>query len=231
MKNAALDIDTSKIIMDPEKKTEMKIEISEYDPSQEYLDIVEDLDEKTIGYIEREIRGSYEYREYLNYLKSELDLTKCSLLPGIDTSDGAASLEFHHYPMNLYEISEAVGKSMIQNLKENEKISCFDISEKVMEEHFKGNIGLVPLTITLHEMAHNNSIIIPISKVNGNYKEFVKKYSNTISDDIKDRIKNAELNSESDDSKLYNKMKLEKNIINYNITYLDENKEDDKDEN
>ena len=34
------------------------------------------------------------------YLKEELDLTKCALLPNLDCSDGAASLEFHHFPMN-----------------------------------------------------------------------------------------------------------------------------------
>lgn len=226
MKNVELQIDVSKVNKDPEKINNLSIDTSEFDPSIAYLDLEEDLTEKLISYIEREIRASYEYRDYINYLKNELDLTRCSMLPGIDCSNGAASLEFHHYPLNLYEITEAVGRKMIKSLGENEKISCFDIAEKVMEEHYLGNIGLVPLTKTLHDMAHNRSIIIPISKVNGNYKEFIKKYSDSIPQDIKDRIKEAELSSDSDDVKLYNTLKLEKNVVNYDINY-NRNKPDD----
>ena len=211
----------------PEKITEMNIEIADYDQEFASLEFEEDLTEKIISYIEREIRGSFEYKKYINYLKSELDLTKCSLLPGIDTSNGAASLEFHHYPLNLYEITEIIGKKMISELSEDEKVSCFYIAEKVMEEHFRGLIGLVPLTVTLHQMAHNRSIIVPMSKVNGAYKKFVQKYNEFIPEDIKDRIRDAEMNSESDDAKLYNALKLEKNIANYNISYLSQTSDED----
>lgn len=229
MKTADLDIKKlGESDHDIEEKTEVNIDISEYDISSAYLETEEDLTEKVIGYIEKEVRGSYEYGKYISYLKNELDLTKCSLLPNIDCSDGAASLEFHHYPLNLYEITEAVGKEMIDELSDNETVSCFDIAERVMEEHYKGNIGLVPLTKSLHKMAHNKAIIIPISKVNGNYKSFVSKYNNFIDIDIKDRIFDAELNSESDDSKIYNDSKLKKNIMNYNINYA--KKEDDDEE-
>ena len=214
----------------PEKVTEFDIDVSEYSEDSAYIEIKEDLTEKVINYIEKEVRSSYEYRKYINYLKEELDLTKCSLLPGIDCSNGAASIEFHHYPMNLYEITEIVGTQMLKSLVDDEKLSCFEIAERVMEEHYRGNIGLIPLTKTLHDMAHNNSIIIPISKVNGNYERFLKKYNSYISDDIKDRIAEAKLNSESDESKLYNQKKLEKNIANYNITYYNDDSEGGSDE-
>ena len=116
---------------------------------------------------------------------------------------------------------------MISELSEDEKVSCFYIAEKVMEEHFRGLIGLVPLTVTLHQMAHNRSIIVPMSKVNGAYKKFVQKYNEFIPEDIKDRIRDAEMNSESDDAKLYNALKLEKNIANYNISYLSQTSDED----
>lgn len=226
MKDVSLKIDPEKIIKDPEKSTILDIEISDYDPTSAYLEIEEELDEKAISYIERQVRGSYEYRQYINYLKNELDLTKCSLLPNIDCSDGV-SLEFHHYPMNLYEITETIGKKLINTLGENDKVSCFQIAELVMEEHYRGNIGLVPLTQTLHEMAHNRTIIIPISKVEGNYKKFIERYASYIPEDIKDRIRDAELNSESDDSKLYNQTKLEKNISKFDITYFREDSDEE----
>ena len=223
MKNIELtDMHIDNISDVPEKKTDFDIDVSKYDQDIASLELDEDLTEKTISYIEKEVRTSYEYRKYINYLKNELDLTKCSLLPGIDCSDGAATLEFHHYPMNLYEITEAVGHQMLKSLGENEKLSCFEIAERVMEEHYRGNVGLIPLTKTLHEMAHNHSIIIPISKVNGDYEQFLKKYNSYIPEDIKDRIAEAKLSSESDESKLYNQTKLEKNIANYNITYYND---------
>lgn len=226
MKNVELDINKNDLPADIEKSTEYDIDISEYNMDNAALEYPEDLTEKVIGYIEKEVRGSFEYRKYINYMKTELDLTKCALLPGIDCSEGAASLEFHHYPMNLYEITETIGNQMLETLAEDEKLSCFDIAERVMEEHYRGNIGLIPLTKTLHDMAHNKSIIIPISKVNGDYKKFMKKYSSNISEDIKDRIKDAELNSESDESKLFNETKLEKNITTFNITYYNFDDED-----
>ena len=57
-------------------------------------------------------------------------------------------------------------------------------------------------------------------------KSLWKKYSSNISEDIKDRIKDAELNSESDESKLFNETKLEKNITTFNITYYNFDDED-----
>jgi hypothetical protein len=109
---------------------------------------------------------------------------------------------------------------MIDELKDKQKLSPFSICEKVMEEHYRNNIGLVPLSTTLHQMAHNKSINIPIDKVNGNYKRFIKNYSEFIDDDIKDRITDAELLSITEEAKDYDNTKLEKKIVNYNITYL-----------
>lgn len=227
MKEVKLEItNTTDLIRSSEVNTVYDINISPFDATTEYIEFDEQIDEKLVSYIEKEIRSSYEYRQYIKYLKDELDLTKCSLLPGIDCSDGAAELEFHHYPLNLFEITEAVAHKMVKTLAENEKTSCFDIAERVMEEHYKGDIGLVPLTKTMHKMAHNRSIIIPITKVEGNYKKFIQKYSSYIPEDIKIRIKDTEIESISDDAKLFNDAKLTKNITMFNISYNNQEEED-----
>lgn len=229
MKNVKIEIDINdNSLKNDDPITEYDINIKDFNEEAAYIEFEEEIDEKLISYIEREVRNSYEYRAYIKYLKDELDLTKCSLLPGIDTSNGAASLEFHHYPLNLYEISEIIAKKLVSSLDENSKVSCFDISELVMEEHYRGNIGLVPLTTTLHKMAHNKSIIVPISKVQGDYEKFIKRYSSYISEEIKDRVNDAKLNSESDDAKLYNQTKLEKNITNLNIKYNEDMEDSDE---
>lgn len=227
MRDIIIDTTIENSSEEPEKFTNYEINITEFDKTSAYLELPEDITEKVIQYIEREVRSSFEYKKYINYLKNELDLTKCSLMPGIDCRDGAASLEFHHYPLNLYEIVEAIINQRISILGEDEKVSCFDIAEQVMEEHFRGNIGVVPLTKTMHDMAHNRTIIVPITKVEGNYKYFIKKYSSYIPEDIKSRVQEAEINSISEDSQLYNKSKLEKNITTFSVKYLPREERDE----
>lgn len=211
--------------------TEFEIDVNEFNPTTAYLESIEDLTEKTISYIEKEVRNSFEYRSYIQYLKEELDLTRCSLLPGIDIKKTKVSLEFHHYPLNLYEISEIIGTSMINNLDDGERVSCFDISERIVEEHYKNHIGLVPLTETLHKMAHNRSIIIPTNKVVGNYNKFISDYNKSIPQDLIDRVRDAELTSNDDDAKLYNKGKLTKNVSHYEINYYRDEENEDNDKN
>ena len=108
-------------------------------------------------------------------------------------------------------------------LKKNngKPVSCFDVSERVTEEHFKNHVGLVPLSKTLHDMAHNKAIIIPISSVNGNYKKFIEKYKESIPEEMLTRIKTLESYTDSEESAEFNSNKLKKRIVNYEITYND----------
>jgi len=206
-------------IKNDEEKVEFRMEVSDFDISQSYLDMPEDLDARTIKYIEKEIRNSYEYKSYIKYLKDELDLTRCSLLPNMDSRVLPVNLEFHHFPFTLYDITETIGKSVINNLTEGDSVSCLDIAEKVVEEHFHNNIGLVPLTETLHEMAHNNAITIPLNNVNGDYKKYIEKYKNNIAPESLDKVNIMEVFNESDEAKAFNKNKLRKKIVNYEIKY------------
>jgi len=212
-------IDTQdRIIDNNEEKIELNISVNDFDMSVAEINNEDEVDEKLISYIEREIRNSFEYKNYIQYLKEELDLTRCALLPNIDTKTLSVSLEFHHFPFTLYDITEIITKSMLHRSK-NKSISCFDVAEKVVIEHFKNNVGLVPLTETLHQMAHKNAIIIPMDKINGNYREFMKKYKLFIESDKIEKIIIAESYNNSDEAKIYNCNKLKKRIINYNIDY------------
>jgi hypothetical protein len=207
------------IMKNDEEKIEFDMSVNDFDITENNLHTPEDLDEKTIMYIEKEIRNSHEYRSYIQYMKEELDLTKCALLPNIDIKTTPVSLEFHHFPFTLFDITGIVGKSMLNNLSENESVSCFDISEKVMLEHFKNNVGLVPLTKTLHEMAHNGAIAIPFDKINGNYNKFIEEYNQHIEPDFVDRINALKNYNSSEEAKKFNDFKLKKRIVNYNIDY------------
>jgi len=202
-----------------EEKLHINMSVNDFDITVNNISTKDDITAKVIAYIEREIRNSYEYKNYIQYLKEELDLTKCSLLPNIDIKTTPVSLEFHHFPFCLYDIIDIVTRSL---LKEGETVSCFDIAEKVVLEHFKGNIGLVPVTETIHEMAHSGAILIPFDKINGNYNNFIKEYSSYIDPLQLEKISGMKAFSKTDEAKDYNENKLSKKIINYNITYIKE---------
>lgn len=151
-------------------------------------------DEKTfikyIRSIEKIIRGSIEYRSYIGYLKNNLNITQCTFLPMIDISEiKGVGLEFHHYPFTLFDtvcivfnnkIVERGGRdSMFADLR----ISPFEVANEVMKLHYENKVGLVPLSKTVHELAHEGSIFIPLDLVFGNVNEFIKEYKNAITED------------------------------------------------
>ena len=50
------------------------------------------------------------------------------------------------------------------------------VAKEVMELHYKLLVGLIPLSQTVHELAHNSRIFIPSDKVLGRYDLFVSLY-------------------------------------------------------
>ena len=170
----------------------------------------DELTEKKIKKIEAMIRGSYEYKNYIQYLKDELDITKCSFIEGIDKNEiSSVTLEFHHTPLTLYDIVEIIAKYLLDTrLDEELKISNFDIAKLVVKEHYLGNIGLVPLTKTSHELAHSNAIVIPREKIYGNYNEFIQNYRKYIPDHTMTKVYNLiKYRNEDELNKINNKFK------------------------
>ena len=195
-----------------------------------FSDIVDDSDKfsKYIKYIEKLVRRSFEYKYYIFTLKNDFDLTKCKFFRNIDIDETNVGLEFHHYPFTLYDIVFIVINDKLEELKSNygnyetlysQIFDPFYIANEVVELHFKNIIGLVPLTLTVHELVHTGQIFIPLNKdyVFGDYKAFIKKYNcnvGTYMDKIRvlnDLTKDIEEGkSEFDLSKLtINKTKIE----------------------
>ena len=84
----------------------LEVALSEFAGIEPYNDV--DLEnphelEKFIKRVEKIIRGSDEYRNFIKYLKEERKMTKSSVMPGIDMDDikGRSIIEFHHFPFSL----------------------------------------------------------------------------------------------------------------------------------
>jgi len=167
--------------------------------------------DKLIKKIEHFVRSSYEYRDYITFLKEELDMNQCALFPKLQRND--VSLEIHHSPLTLYDITSIIFSYMQINTVEP---TSFDIADEVMRVHYEGIVGLIPLTETAHELVHNGDIFIPIDKVYGDIKEFYKRYKDGFTTDHIELLKeNIRV------TKQLNKEKYSPSILERKFTYLD----------
>lgn len=224
---AIIDIDGSKILELNDKSMYIAFEAREFDYDSYGLAKDDEITDKMIQGYERQIRTSTEYKKFIGFLKNELDLTKCSIIEGLDIKKlKRLQLEFHHHPVTLFDMTKMVVEKMQQDLEDGCTLSTFQIARQVMIEHFNFNVGLVPLNKTFHKMAHDNVITIPNECINGNYMQLLKDYSGYYDDETKDRINTnieAGFNKELIEE---NKKKFTKNILKYKVTYKNTNGDD-----
>ena len=51
-----------------------------------------------------------------------------------------------------------------------------------MRLHYRGLVGLIPLSVTAHELVHDGKLIVPLNCVYGKFVQFVKEYYDYIDD-------------------------------------------------
>lgn len=145
-----------------------------------------------IKIVEKLIRTSREYNTYIELVRTNIGvLNHDNLLHNITTAD--VDLEFHHYPFSLYDITEIV---MTQHIIKKEKFTSFSIAKEVMKLHYQHKIGLVPVTKTTHELIHSGNLFISSKQIFGDYKSFMKEYSNGISYELGNKVVKMEELSE-----------------------------------
>jgi hypothetical protein len=149
---------------------------------------------KFIKNIEKMIRSSKEYKKYIELLRSNVSaLNFDNILSNITNAD--TELEFHHYPFTLYEVVDLV---CVDKFIKKEKFTTFSITKEVMQMHYNNMVGLVPLTKTNHELAHNGDLFFSKKQVFGDYEQLVKRYDETLSVEIKEKLKRIDELTEQD---------------------------------
>lgn len=199
-----------------EKQT---ILIDSYDAPDYYdRDLASSLeDEKTltqyIKKIEKYVRQSFEYKEYIRYLRETVDMNTCTFFHNIDTSDGYnMHIEFHHAPFTLYDICSIV---LARYIDSGRKFSQMQVANKVCSLHYEGLVGLIPLSVTVHKLVHQGSIFIPIQNVYGNIKSFVKIYKPYINNELIGTLKYV-----LQASKLVTNNEYQPDVLKQKFTYL-----------
>lgn len=156
-----------------------------------YVNLSKDKDRhKFIKRIERIVRSSMEYRDYINFLKEHIGLDSCVFFQKVSNSSQnkrkRISIEIHHEPFTLYDIVDVV---LRKYQEEGLKINDLDIADEVMNLHYENKVGLVPLSKTAHEMIHNSTkLIVPLNMCYGAYSEFLDEYEPYIDDSLYEKL-------------------------------------------
>ena len=132
---------------------------------------------KFIKATERVIRSNKDYSDYLTYLREEEGLDTCVIFHNIQA--GQAAIELHHFPFTLFTITSVIANKMLLN---NKKVSSFILANEVIKTHFDGKVGIVPLTQTIHELAHLNKIPLLKKHIYGNYIDFYTEHEELFTD-------------------------------------------------
>lgn len=141
---------------------------------------------KLVKRLERIVRGSMEYRDYIQYLKQSVGLDSCTFLKNVGPKDGAKriSIELHHEPFTLYDYCNVVLQKYIDSgLPLNDLL----MADEVLELHYANKVGLIPLSKTMHQIVHNSDkLLIPLNMVYGQYSDFLEEYDQFIDEEDMD---------------------------------------------
>lgn len=165
----------------------LNIQIEEGPERPRFMDRSARERRKFITKVEQLVRSSDEYKEYIKYLKTHFDMSHCEVFPGIINGNGKKySIEIHHEPFQLSWITDTVVRKR-QDL--DESLNPFMIADEIMELHYKGWVGLIPLSVTAHELVHSDRIALPLQYIYQRYDLFANEYDPWISDYVKDIIR------------------------------------------
>ena len=136
---------------------------------------------KFIKQIEKLIRGSDEYKEYIKFLKTKMHMDRCYVNPTIVSANGKKySIELHHEPFTLYDL---VDIEIMRREKEGIDLDKFSIAEAVMALHYDGLVGLIPLSKTQHELVHSSKVFIPLQHIYQDFYKYYEIYSDILESD------------------------------------------------
>lgn len=156
--------------------------------------------------VERLVRSDRSYSNYIKKIKeAENNLTKDVVLQNLSSHD--ATIEMHHHPFTLYDIISIVA---IHKFNNNEKFNSFSLAKEVIKLHYDNLVGLAPMSITTHQLAHatlnsktkTRYISLTKKQIFGKYDEFAEIYKDGLTLETKEKLKEFEKISEEESHKI-----------------------------
>lgn len=159
----------------PEETLFLPTELYERDP----IALVTDKEKAAfIKSVEKMVRGSYEYKEYISYLVNSQEMNVCSAFEGV-SKDLARNikLEIHHEPFTLYDITYIL---YLRFLSLGREIDVYELAEAVLAIHFRGMVGLLPLSKTVHELVHVGKVFLPLQFLDEGFMKFYHEFKTEV---------------------------------------------------
>lgn len=171
--------------------------------------------EKFVKEVEKQVRRSFEYRKFISYIRDNMEMNQCAFLKGVTNQESFdIKIEIHHYPFSLRDIVEIVIRKR-EYYKES--LSVQMTAKEVMMLHYKLIIGLIPLSQTVHELAHSSRLFVPSDKVLGRYNVFVEYYKPFCDPEQLETLNRIEKYSIEKQNAVLNTNILSENKVTYNI--------------
>ena len=129
-------------------------------------------------------------------------MDRCSILSNLTPEEvGAAGLEIHHAPLGLYDICELV---LGQMQVDQERITTFSVANRVMAYHWKGYVGLVSLTQTLHEAVHAGQLHVDPRTIFGNWQALLDENRAGLTEHLAEKLRAIAASWGSDEAQTQN---------------------------
>ena len=160
-------------LLDTESQYTLSLHRTGFNDDKEY--------KRFIKNVERLVRGSIEYKEWVSFGKFTLGYDYC--LFSLENDQETDDIEIHHHPFTLYDIVDLVAAKKIMN---GEKFCTLNVAEEVLKLHYELKIGFVPLSGTLHKKYHNGFLAIPREFILGDYQYLLKNFP--LSDEQREKI-------------------------------------------
>ena len=121
-------------------------------------------------------RASMEYSDYIAYLRSNVGMDACAFFNNISkTNSKKIRIEVHHAPLTLFDIIKLV---LDRAIRTGDEINPMLLAEEATRIHYMNQVGLIPLSKTLHEVVHkSDKLVIPMYMVYGDFRAFLENFS------------------------------------------------------
>lgn len=163
-------------------------------------------------------RHSRTYRHYKEFLYTN-GIDHCQFFGNIHKDMVSGKLEMHHSIITIFDIAYIICEHVLNTVG---SITTFQLAELIRQEHIEHRIPLCMLSLTPHQLYHNeDDFYISPNMVNlFKWDEFLYKYRYGISQDIAFKIlfylkRAIDEEGLSNDNKLLN---LRNNIISWSNT-------------
>lgn len=129
--------------------------------------------------VESRVRKSETYKNYKSFLMG-LGMDHCQVHGYINST--MATIEMHHAIMTLFDIAMLITEHTLNTVG---YVTTFDVAQAIKEEHKNGNVALVMLSKTPHQVYHaDSSFFIHPDMCIGNWPNLLKKYNLGLTQDL-----------------------------------------------